>query len=174
MDWVGIISLYKSLKIQHLTYKILLNKMTKSNENIVLRKFVNVTCLMPFFVGVSIGFTSETFAQTKALLNTFSSSSTIVERINCPAGNVQFARGVRWAPANNKISLTINDSDQLILPASCYSDMFCARFKGASSVVIVNTPACGGNAVGPEYIVIDLISKQKRTLSEAQFNSNMR
>lgn len=120
------------------------------------------------------GVTAEVFAQTKARLDTFSSSKTIVERLNCPAGNVQFARGVRWAPGNNKVSLTINDSDQVILPASCYAEMFCARYKGASSVVIVDAPACGGNAVGEDYIVIDLISKQKRTLNQAQFNASVR
>jgi hypothetical protein len=150
------------------------NRMTKSINYVVLRKFLNVVLMGFLFTASFVGVRSEAFAQTKARLDTFSSSNTIVQRLNCPAGNVQFARGVRWAPGNNKVSLTINDSDQIILPESCYAEMFCARFKGASSVVIVDTPACGGGAVGPEYIVIDLINKQKRVLNEAQFNSNIR
>lgn len=148
--------------------------MTKSTIRVVLRKFLNVALIGSLFATSFLGVTAAAFAQTKAQLDTFSSSNIIVQRLNCPAGNVQFTRGVRWAPANNKVSLSINDSDQIILPASCYAEMFCARFKGASSVVVVDTPACGGSAVGPEYIVIDLISKQKRILNEAQFNSNIR
>jgi hypothetical protein len=114
------------------------------------------------------------FAQTKAKLNTFSSSERVVERLNCPAGTVQFARGVRWAPANNKVSLTINDRDELILPESCYAEMFCGNYRGASSVFIVDTPACGGNALPEQYLVIDLISKAKTKLTYAQYMSIMR
>jgi len=113
-------------------------------------------------------------AQNKATLNAFSDKDLMVKRISCPAGNVQFARGVRWAPANNGVSLLINDSDEVQLPASCYGEMYCARYKGASSVVIVDAPACGGNAVAEEYIVIDLISKQKITLNYAQMKANVR
>jgi len=113
-------------------------------------------------------------AQNKATLNAFSDKDLMVKRISCPAGNVQFARGVRWAPANNGVSLLINDADEVQLPASCYGEMYCARYKGASSVVIVDAPACGGNAVAEEYIVIDLISKQKITLNYAQMKANVR
>jgi hypothetical protein len=113
-------------------------------------------------------------AQNKATLNAFSDKDLMVKRISCPAGNVQFARGVRWAPANNGVSLLINDTDEVQLPASCYGEMYCARYKGASSVVIVDAPACGGNAVAEEYIVIDLISKQKITLNYAQMKANVR
>ena len=52
--------------------------------------------------------------------------------------------------------------------------MYCARYKGASSVVIVESPACGGNAVAEEYIVIDLISKRKVKLNYAQLKANVR
>jgi len=113
-------------------------------------------------------------AQNKVTLNAFSDKDLMVKRISCPAGNVQFARGVRWAPANNGVSLLINDTDEVQLPASCYGEMYCARYKGASSVVIVDAPACGGNAVAEEYIVIDLISKQKITLNYAQMKANVR
>ena len=113
-------------------------------------------------------------AQNKATLNALSDKDLMVKRISCPAGNVQFARGVRWAPANNGVSLLINDADEVQLPASCYGEMYCARYKGASSVVIVDAPACGGNAVAEEYIVIDLISKQKITLNYAQMKANVR
>lgn len=114
------------------------------------------------------------FAQNRATLNSFSDRDLMVKRISCPAGNVQFARGVRWAPANNGVSITINDSDEVLLPASCYGEMYCARYKGASSVVIVDAPACGGNAVAEEYIVIDLISKRKVNLNYAQMKANVR
>jgi len=117
---------------------------------------------------------SKVFSQTSVRLNTFSSNELMVKRLNCPAGSVQFARGVRWAPADNKVSLTINDRDEIILPAGCYGEMLCGNYKGASSVVLVHAPACGGNAVGEEYIVIDLISKQRRTLNYSQFKSSFR
>lgn len=114
------------------------------------------------------------FAQSKENLNAFSNKELMVKRISCPAGNVQFARGVRWAPANNRVSVLINDTDEVQLPASCYSEMYCARYKGASSVVIVDAPACGGNAVDEEFIVIDLISKKKVTLNYGQLKANVR
>jgi hypothetical protein len=123
---------------------------------------------------ISMSFVPLASAQAKAMLNTFSDSELIVKRLNCPAGTVQFARGVRWAPANNGVSLNINDADEVLLPAACYAEMYCARYKGASSVVIVNSPACGGNAVPEEYIVIDLISKKKVTLSYAQAKGVLR
>ena len=113
-------------------------------------------------------------AQTQASLNTFSDKDVIVKRLNCPAGTVQFARGVRWAPAHNGVSISINDSDEVLLPASCYAEMYCARYRGDSSVVIVDTPACGGSALAPEYIVIDLISKKKLVLNQAQLKANVR
>ncbi len=113
-------------------------------------------------------------AQTKTALNAFSNKETTVKRINCPAGTVQFARGVRFAPPNNGVSISINDKDEVRLAASCYAEMFCARYKGDSSVVIVDAPACGGGAVAEEYIVIDLISKKKIVLNHAQFKANVR
>ena len=122
----------------------------------------------------SMALAHSAFAQNKATLNSFSASDLMVKRISCPAGHVQFARGVRWAPANNGVSITINDSDEVLLPASCYAEMYCARYKGASSVVIVDAPACGGNAVAEEYIVIDLISKRKVTLNYPQMKANVR
>jgi hypothetical protein len=72
------------------------------------------------------------------------------------------------------VSISINDADEVRLPASCYGEMYCARYKGASSVVIVEAPACGGNAVPEEYIVIDLISKAKIKLNYAQLKAQVR
>ena len=122
----------------------------------------------------SMALTLPAFAQNRATLNSLSDKDPMVKRISCPAGHVQFARGVRWAPANNGVSISINDSDEVLLPASCYAEMYCARYKGASSVVIVDAPACGGNAVAEEFIVIDLISKRKVTLNYAQMKANVR
>ena len=123
---------------------------------------------------ITLVFSPLAFAQGRATLNAFSNKELLVKRISCPAGNVQFARGVRWAPANNGVSVLINDSDEVKLPASCYGEMYCAHYKGASSVVIVDAPACGGNAVAEEYIVIDLIAKHKVTLNYGQLKANAR
>jgi len=114
---------------------------------------------------------ATTFSQTRARLDNgkfVSDKEITVQRLNCPAGTVQFARGVRWAPENFKVLLTINDSDNVVLPPSCYVQMSCVRYKGASSVMIEDSPACGGNAVPNEYLVIDLISLEKVTLDNAQ------
>ena len=129
-------------------------------------------CFVAFVVGVA--WVSGACAQSRATLNAFSSTDPVVQRISCPAGNVQFARGVRWAPANHGVSLSINDADEVLLPASCYAEMYCARYRNASSVVVVDSPACGGNAVAEEYIVIDLISKSKRRLTYGQLQANVR
>ena len=115
-----------------------------------------------FLILMSV-FSAGLHAQTKAALNAFSSKEIVVKRINCPAGTVQFARGVRFAPPDNGVSLLINDKDEVRLSAGCYAEMFCARHKGDSSVVIVDAPACGGGAVAEEYIVIDLISRKKNS-----------
>lgn len=129
-----------------------------------------------FFIAVFITVSCATasIAQTRAVLNVFSHNELTVKRLNCPAGSVQFARGVRWAPVNDAVSLTINDRDELLLPAACYAEMYCARYKGASSVVIVAAPACGGSAVSEEYIVVDLISKQKKTLDYRELKATVR
>jgi hypothetical protein len=132
-----------------------------------MRRFFSVALVTLFFSPLA-------FAQSRETLNAFSNKELMVKRISCPAGSVQFARGVRWAPANNRVSVLINDADEVQLPASCYSEMYCARYKGASSVVIVDAPACGGNAVDEEFIVIDLISKKKVTLNYAKLKANVR
>ena len=135
---------------------------------------MNKICLIGFFL---FGLASVAIAQTKANLDGgkfLSNKDTTVEIIDCPAGKVQFARGVRWAPADFGVVLTINGSDNVYLPQSCYVQMSCVRYDGASSVMIEDAPACGGNAVGEDYIVIDLISLKKRVLDYRQLKGHVR
>lgn len=126
-----------------------------------------------FFLGCMMAVLMPSFAaaQTHARLNggKFVSNEEItVERLNCNGTAVQFARGVRWAPANYSPIVSINDSATVQLHPSCYTDMMCGQFRGKPVVVIIDAPACGGNAVGEEYIVIDLASRRKQVLNEAQ------
>ena len=46
--------------------------------------------------------------------------------------------------------------------------MSCQYYKGKPAVVIVDAPACGGNAVSEEYIVIDINSLHKTKLNFEQ------
>lgn len=126
-----------------------------------------------FFVGCLMAalMPSLAGAQTHARLDggKFVSNEEItVERLNCNGTAVQFARGVRWAPANYSPIVSINDSATVQLHASCYTDMMCSQFRGKSVVVIIDAPACGGNAVGEDYIVIDLASRRKQVLNYTQ------
>jgi hypothetical protein len=110
-------------------------------------------------------------AQTQARLDggKFVSNEEItVQRLNCNGTSVQFARGVRWAPADYSPIVSINDSATVQLHPSCYTNMMCGHFNGKPAVVIVDAPACGGNAVGEDYIVIDLASRRKHVLSYTQ------
>ncbi len=114
---------------------------------------------------------SFAIAQSQARLDGgkfVSNQETTVQRLNCNGTAVQFARGVRWTPANYSPIVSINDSATVELPPSCYTNMACGHFNGKPVVVIVDAPACGGNAVGEDYIVIDLASRRKHVLNYAQ------
>lgn len=114
---------------------------------------------------------SFAMAQTQARLDGgkfVSNQETTVQRLNCSGTAVQFARGVRWTPADYSPIVSINDSASVQLHPSCYTHMSCGNFNGKPAVVIVDAPACGGNAVGEDYIVIDLASRRKHVLNYAQ------
>ena len=105
-------------------------------------------------------------AKDNVELNVWSDNETIVSNINCYGVDVQFARGVRWAPVDLSVELTVGGIDSpLRLEKGCYANMSCAYYKARPSVVVVAAPACGGNAVNEEYIVIDLKSGKKTLLN---------
>ena len=108
------------------------------------------------------------FADTKVSLNNgqlISDEEITVEHIDCEGVNVQFARGIRSAPEGYEPVISVGGHDTLIqLPKSCYTNMICKYYKGKPAVVIVDAPACGGNAIGEQYIVIDLISLHEDVL----------
>jgi hypothetical protein len=117
-------------------------------------------------MGASIG-----MAQTSAKLDGgkfVSHEETTVQRLNCKGTAVQFARGVRWTPADYSPVLSINDKTTVSLPKSCYTQMMCVVYNSKPSVLIVDAPACGGNAVGEDYIVIELATRRKHVLNYAQ------
>lgn len=97
-----------------------------------------------------------------------SDRETTVERLSCSGISVQFARGVRWTPANFSPVVSINDRESIQLQPGCYPEMSCGQFQGNPVVLIVSAPACGGNAVPEEYLVLNLRNKQLKTLSYSQ------
>ena len=94
-----------------------------------------------------------------------------VERINCYGTNVQFARGVRWTPPDYSPILSFNDKSSLTLPSSCYEKMSCVIYRGNPSLLVTDSPACGGNAMPERYIVFDLAQMGATTLSYQQAKS---
>lgn len=54
------------------------------------------------------------------------------------------------------------------LPQSCYSSMMCITYNSQPSVLIIDSPACGGNGVPENYIIFNIKSNSKTTLSYTQ------
>ena len=122
---------------------------------------------------ISIGFlffiySVNVFSDTNVSLDNgkfISNEEITVKHINCEGVNVEFARGIRSAPEGYEPVISVGGHDTLIkLPKSCYTNMICKYYKGKPAVVIIDAPACGGNAVGEEYIVIDLNNLHKDVL----------
>ena len=118
-------------------------------------------------------FTSTTaFSQTVPLdngkLNSF--QETIVATFRCKGLDVQFAKGVRWTAPDfsAEISVAGPRGKLTTISPSCHREMTCVSSDGQPAVLIVSSPACGGNAVPEEYMVIDLRSMQKKILSYDQ------
>ena len=97
-----------------------------------------------------------------------SDEETTLERLRCGNTTVQFARGLRWTAPDYSPQISINDRTTFELPPSCYLSMACASYRGKPAVVIVDAPACGGNAVEESHIVIELPGGKRHTLSAAQ------
>ena len=108
------------------------------------------------------------FSETKASLNNgalISDEEITVANVNCEGVDVKFSRGVRGAPIGYEPIINIGGHDSSIkLPKSCYTDMLCKYYNGKPAVVIIDAPACGGNVVGEEYIVIDLNTLHKNVI----------
>ncbi len=114
---------------------------------------------------------SMAMAQTSAKLDGgkfVSHEEPTAQRLNCQGTAVQFARGLRWTPADFSPILSINDNTSLQLHKSCYTDMMCVNYNGKPAVLIIDAPACGGNAVGEDYIVIELATRRKHVLNYTQ------
>ncbi len=94
----------------------------------------------------------------------------VVASLRCQGIDVQFAKGVRWTPADfsAEVSVVGPRGGTTTLGPSCHRDMTCISADGQPAVLIVDAPACGGNAVPEEYIVIQLKSMKKKVYSYAQ------
>lgn len=123
-----------------------------------------------FYLLILLAMSLNTQAQTVRLNNGkfVSARETTVERLSCSGISVQFARGVRWTPANFSPVVSINDRDSIQLEPGCYPEMSCGQYQGNPVVLIVSAPACGGNAVPEEYLVLNLRNKQLTTLNYSQ------
>lgn len=89
-----------------------------------------------------------------------------VGTLHCSNTRIQFARGMRWTPADFSPVLSFDDND-ITLDAGCYSEMSCVEYKGVDSLLLVVT-ACGGNAVGDEYHVFNLKNQKEQILDYRQ------
>jgi hypothetical protein len=81
------------------------------------------------------------------------------KKLVCAGVNITFER------KKNKSPIFAVNSKQIALEKSCYDSMDCKKYKGADVVMLVNNPACGGNAVEPSYDLYDLQTQKKTSLS---------
>lgn len=94
----------------------------------------------------------------------------VVSSLRCQGIDVQFAKGVRWTPPDfsAEVSVIGPRGGMTTLGPSCHRDMTCISADGQPAVLIVDAPACGGNAVPEDYIVIQLKSMKKKVYSYSQ------
>jgi len=81
------------------------------------------------------------------------------QSISCYGQKVSFVRGRDLKPRFN-ISGT-----NIPLQQSCYSSMTCVSYRGKPAILVVEAPACGGNAVPENYLVFDLQTKSQTQLT---------
>jgi hypothetical protein len=79
--------------------------------------------------------------------------------MSCYGQKVSFVRGRDLKPRFN-ISGT-----NIPLQQSCYSSMSCVSYRGNPAILVVEAPACGGNAVPEDYLVFDLQTKSQTQLT---------
>ncbi len=51
---------------------------------------------------------------------------------------------------------------------TCYGFMTCVDYKGKKAIALVDSPACLGNGVTPDFILIDTATLSKKVLSTQQ------
>lgn len=117
-------------------------------------------------------FSSALMAQTVRLDGgkLLSFEEPVVATLRCQGISVQFAKGVRWTPADfsAEVSVAGPGGRSTTLNPSCHRDMSCISADGQPAVLIVDAPACGGSAVPEEYIVIQLKTMKKKVYSYTQ------
>jgi hypothetical protein len=82
--------------------------------------------------------------------------------ISCAGVNAVFERTKSPQPV---LSL---QSRRVVLEESCYASMSCTSLQGRASLLLVMTPACGGNGVPESYEVYDLDNAQKKSFNYVQ------
>lgn len=87
------------------------------------------------------------------------------QALRCPTGVVRFSRGMPWTPADHSVVLGLGEGRSVTLPPSCYSDMTCVIYKDRPAVMLTRLPACGGNAVPEDYVVVDLGTGRRAVLT---------
>lgn len=87
------------------------------------------------------------------------------QALQCPTGVVRFSRGLPWTPPDHSVVLGLGEGRSVTLPPSCYADMSCVTYKDRPAVMLTRLPACGGNAVPEDYIVVDLATGRRAVLT---------
>jgi hypothetical protein len=105
-----------------------------------------------------------TIVHAEVILDAFGSvgEDLYIKNMNCQNTSISFERKKDLTPL-----LQIGDYKNK-LQTSCYSSMMCVTFNGQSSVLIIDSPACGGNGVPENYIVFNLKSNSKTSLTYNQ------
>ena len=81
------------------------------------------------------------------------------QSMSCSGQAVSFVRGRDLKPRFTIAGINIP------LQNSCYSSMDCVTYRDKPAVLVVDTPACGGNAVPETYLVFDLQTKKQTQLT---------
>ena len=117
-------------------------------------------------------FSGPGFAQAVELDNGkfVSIEEPVVASLRCQGLDVQFAKGMRWTPPDFSAEVSVLGPRGLVttLGPSCHKEMSCVSLNGRPAVLIVVAPACGGNAVPEEYVVIQLRNMEKKVFSYDQ------
>jgi hypothetical protein len=84
------------------------------------------------------------------------------KNMNCQGVAINFERKKDMMP------ILLMGDKKIKLLTSCYESMSCVNFKGQPSVLIVNVPACGGNAAPEDYIIYNIQNNSKTSLTYNQ------
>jgi hypothetical protein len=87
------------------------------------------------------------------------------QALQCPTGVVRFSRGLPWTPPDHSVVLGLGEGRSVTLPPNCYSDMTCVTYKDRPAVMLTRLPACGGNAIPEDYVVVDLATGRRTVLT---------